>query len=239
MQMRSLAAAALAAAFMCAFAQTEAPTQTALKTEKYIQPPAAIMGAVLAPWQKNYSVTNLEPNGERFIVAESAGLTPLKDLGKPYLNLGGLQIDHQANRARSMTTRTFAGLTIRSLKGAPPIEIEMPQGVAPSSPVWSPDGRKIAFIGNTNAGSWIYIADAITGKSKRITNRAMLGTLESGLSWSSDSTAVSAVLIPNDRPPLPPPATMQTTRRSGSATKRRRQSEPSKTCFSHQTKSRL
>lgn len=202
--MRSLAAAALAAAFMGALAQSEAPAQTPLNTEKYIQPPASIMGAVLAPWQKNYSVTNIDPTGERFIVSESAGLTPLKDLGKPYLNLGGLQIDHQANRARSMTTRTFVGLTIRSLKGAPPVEIEVPQGISPSSPVWSPDGRKIAFIGNSQAGSWIYVADASTGKSKRITNRALLGTLESGLNWSSDSTSVSAVLIPTSRPPLPP-----------------------------------
>ena len=71
------------------------------------------------------------------------------------------------------------------------------------SPTWSPDGKKIAFLAHFDKGSYLWIADAATGKSRQVANTPVLGTLESQLSWLGDSKRIALVLVPAKRAAMP------------------------------------
>jgi dipeptidyl aminopeptidase/acylaminoacyl peptidase len=182
-----------------AFAQDKPGKTDPLAVQQYIKPPQEIVDAVLAPWYLNVSVGNLSPDRKRYIVVETNGMPPLALLGKPYANLGGLQVDLKANRARHFTTSTAYGLKIRDLADSKEVEIQVPAGVTVSDPRWAPDGSKVAFFGHGDGATRIYVADASTGKVRRLTRRPCLATLCTGFEWTKAGTEIAVVLIPRPR----------------------------------------
>ena len=165
------------------FAQDKPAKPDPLAAQQYIKPPQEIMEAVLAPWHLNVNVGNLSPDRTRFIVTKSNGMPPLALLAKPYVNLGGLQVDLQANRARRFTTSTASGLKVVSLADGKEVRIEVPQGMIVGDARWSPDGSKIAFYGHSVDATHIFVADAATGKVRRLTKRPSLATFSTAFEW--------------------------------------------------------
>src|SRR5687767_11022971 len=106
---RTLALAFLTAAPLAA--QERNPDQV-LASEQYERPPAAIERLVTAPRHLNVTFGNQSPERRQFLRLRSAGLPTVRDFGKPWHNLAGLQIDPRANRARTLTTRINTGLEI-------------------------------------------------------------------------------------------------------------------------------
>ena len=65
-----------------------------------------------------------------------------------------------------------------------------------SNPVWSPDGRRIAFTSESDAGTEVFVVWVETGKSARLTQ---LNRAPKGLSWSPDGTQIAfSMLVPED-----------------------------------------
>lgn len=65
-----------------------------------------------------------------------------------------------------------------------------------SNPVWSPDGKRIAFTSSTDAGTEIFVVWVDSGKSTRLTQ---LNRSPSGLSWSHDGNHIAfSMLVPED-----------------------------------------
>ena len=60
-----------------------AAIQAALAKEAYLTPPKVIEDAVLATRNENVSLTNLSPDGRKFLVAKRDTLPPLERLGRP------------------------------------------------------------------------------------------------------------------------------------------------------------
>lgn len=178
-------------------------TATALGAESYIHPPKEVEDVVLAPWYKNFSVTNLSPDRTRFIVNISAGMPKISDLGRPYDNLGGLQIDSRANRARALILRRTIAFEIRPLAKGTPVTIVPPKGATISNPEWSPDGKRIAYYAHFDTGTYLYVADAKTGKPKAACPWPVLATLDNDFAWLSDSKRIAAVFVPPKRDPMP------------------------------------
>lgn len=175
----------------------------AIGTEGYIRPPKEIEEVVTAPWYRNGGIGNLNPARTRYIVSVSAGLPKLVDLARPFHNLGGAQIDYRANRARSASFRRITSLEVKPLGVGSTVTINPPKGATISSPAWSPDGTKIAFLALQDQGSYIYVADSNTGKLKQVTNWSILGTMTSSIDWLSDSKRISAIFIPSKRAAMP------------------------------------
>src|SRR5687768_11911837 len=69
--------------------------------EGFQSPPAEIASTVLAPRHLNVTLSNPSPDRKYFIKAQSEGMPTMAIFAKPHYYLGGIQVDHRANRARS------------------------------------------------------------------------------------------------------------------------------------------
>jgi len=174
-----------------------------LHEEGYLRPSSEIADLVTAPRHESALLTNLSPAGDRFLRTESDGLTPLADLALPFHRLGGLALDPAGSRARSLTTGGSARLTLIDWRAERTIQVEVPTGATVSGTRWSPDGGAVGFLVNEPGGSFLHVADAADGASRRLTERALLATRVTAFEWSGDGAHVYAVLVPEGRGPEP------------------------------------
>ena len=87
-----------------------------LSKESYVEPAQPIADVVTAPRHLNVTLRNLSPDGEHFLVPRAAGLPSLDQFAKPFLNLGEIEFDHQANRLRRFTISRTEALEIWNFK---------------------------------------------------------------------------------------------------------------------------
>jgi len=172
-----------------------------LATETYISPPNIIADYILSPRHKNFTYSNLSPNGTQFLLTESMGMQTVADMGKPWHNLAGIQIDPAANRSRSMTTGTSIGFTLYDWKTEKRTSVEVPKGARVGSPTWSSDGSKLAFLVHEDNASHLAVADVNSGKTK-VWRTALLATLVTRPEWSGDGKWLFAVTVPDKRAEL-------------------------------------
>ena len=178
-------------------------TLNPVSTESYIRPPKEIEEAVIAPWYLNNSISNISPDLTRYLVSVSAGMPKLVDMAKPYHNLAGVQIDWLASRSRALTTRRTASFEIRPLGSGGTVTITPPKGASVSNAVWSPDGKRVAYFAHFDKGTYLYVADAKSGKAKQASNRQILATLDTSFDWMADSEHIAAVFVPANRTEMP------------------------------------
>ncbi len=177
-----------------------------LAKESYVTPPAEVARLVTAPRHLNVTLTEPSPGGRRVLKPINSGLPTVSSFGKRWHNLAGLQIDPRANRARTLTTRASAGLEIVDVTTGRATTVQVPQGATLSSPRWSPDGSQIAFLANFDDATFVYVADATSGRSRRVVPTPVLATLVTTVAWSADGKSIVTVLVPDARgaEPVPP-----------------------------------
>ena len=174
--------------------------------EGFLSPPEEIAKTVLAPRHLNVSLTNPSPDRKYFLKAQSEGMPTMAVFAKPHYYLGGVQVDHRANRARSLTTRGNSGFSVIDWESGRTTRIELPRGATATNPAWSRDGREIAYFAHFDNATHIYIANAATGKSRALTKTPVLATLVTSFEWTADGKSIVTVLIPDGRgaePKLP------------------------------------
>ncbi|HEX4683199.1 MAG TPA: prolyl oligopeptidase family serine peptidase [Gemmatimonadaceae bacterium] len=176
--------------------------QAILRTETYVKPPAVIERIVMAP-RIDISFANPSPDRKWFIRTPGSDRGDIDKFGAPHVNLGGLQIDTRANRARTVTTSQHSSLAVVDAHTGAERALETPKSATISSPVWSPAGNQIAYLANFDDASYVYVADLATGKSVRVAATPVLATLVTTLDWTSDGKNIVTVLVPDARGPLP------------------------------------
>lgn len=207
--MTAITLSLLPLAWLTAAARAQGP-DSILTTERYLTPPPAIAEAVLAPRYGNVTLSNPSPDGRYFLEVESEGLPSLATFARPHYYLGGLQVDPRANRTRSLTTRSAAGFDLIAWENRRTVEVQVPAGATASNPQWSPDGARLAFFVHFDDATYLYVADAATGRSRRLARTPVLATFYQGVEWTADGRTLVAVLVPDGRGPEPPEATVPT-----------------------------
>ena len=177
--------------------------QEVISKKGYQDPPEAIKKMILAPRHENVTLSNLSPDKAWFLNLKNDGIVTVERLGLPYINLAGVQIDTIANRARSLTTGSMAGLELIPATGGTPRPIPVPSGARITSPRWSPDGKRIAFFAHFKDATHIYVVTAATGRSVKITPRPVLATMNTSFEWSGNGKYILTILIPEKRAPKP------------------------------------
>ena len=199
---RALAVLVLAAAPVAAQQSIEAD-KALLATERYVRPPAEVERLITAPRQLNATLTQQSPDRTHFLALHGEGLGNAVKFGKPHYYLGGLQVDYKANRVRSFTTRGEASVEIVDGVSGARVTVQAPAGATISSPVWSPDGSTLAYFANFDDASYVYVAEAKSGVSRRLSDRAALPVVATTLDWAPDGQSIYAVLVPQQRMPTP------------------------------------
>ncbi|MDZ7807877.1 MAG: prolyl oligopeptidase family serine peptidase [Gracilimonas sp.] len=168
--------------------------------EHYLTPPDEIAEEVLAPRHENVILNDLSPSLEHFLnTTQTRTLSPLSAFAKSYYNLGGLQFNPQANRNRNFTTSTTSGLELVGARNGDRSSIQTPKDAIITNATWSPDGDKLAYFAHFDNETHIYIADTKNGRSKQLTRRPVLATLNTSFVWSGDGQFVFTILVPDDR----------------------------------------
>jgi dipeptidyl aminopeptidase/acylaminoacyl peptidase len=179
-----------------------------LAQERFVTPPPEVARLVTAPRQLNSTLSQQSPDRRHFLVTHGEGLGSEQRFGRPHVYLGGLQVDDRANRVRTFTTRGLTGIEIVDAETGAKTKVDIPRGATASSPSWSPDGSKVAYFANFDDATYVYVAEAASGASRRLSGRAALPVLATSLDWAPDNSAVYAVLVPEPRAPKPQQATI-------------------------------
>ncbi|HEV8611889.1 MAG TPA: prolyl oligopeptidase family serine peptidase [Gemmatimonadales bacterium] len=182
-----------------------AASRARLAAESYVTPAPDLVKLVTAPRQQNALLAQQSPDRRHFLREESGGMPSVTSFGKPHYYFGGLQVDPAANRARALTTRGAVALTVVDAGSGQTRALELPAGATASNPVWSPDGKQVAFVANFPETSRAYVADLATGKSRDVTppGSALLATLVTSVDWTAGGNTIVAVLVPDKRGPPP------------------------------------
>ena len=182
--------------------QQGSSAQEILHTEKFVKPPADVEKMIMTP-RTDISFTNPSPDRKWFVRTPGKDRGDIDAYGKAHINLGGLQIDTKANRARTVTTTTDEGITLVDPRSLATKTIDTPKGATIFAPTWSPSGAQIAYMANFDGASHVFVADVSTGKSVQITKTPLLATLVTGLEWTPDGKSLVAVLVPDARGAAP------------------------------------
>jgi dipeptidyl aminopeptidase/acylaminoacyl peptidase len=183
-----------------------------LGKETYLTPPTEIADAVLATRNEIRTLTNLSPDGKKFLITKSDGLPPLKRLARPAVHLAEMNFDPAACREHGLYTRSADGFDLFFHADKRTVPVQVPDGARVSHPVWSPDGTLLAFFAHFEDHTDIYLADTDTGFSRRLTTTPVLATLVTTFQWSQDGKQIETVLVPDDgkrEMPKPSPVALE------------------------------
>ncbi|MBX3133501.1 MAG: prolyl oligopeptidase family serine peptidase [Gemmatimonadaceae bacterium] len=195
------AAVVVAAAPALLLAQAGDPW-TILRAESWQKPAAHIERMVMTP-RTDISFDAMSPDGRFAMRLTGPGRGAIAQYGAPHLWLGGLQVDHLANRARALTTAQHTGISLADPRTGQVRALQTPAGERVSGAVWSPDGSKIAFLGHTATATHLYVADVRTGRFTRLTRTPLLATLVTEPRFTPDGRHLIVVLPPANRGPVP------------------------------------
>ena len=174
-----------------------------LAKEGYITPAGDIAKLVTAPRHLTISLNTPSPDRKWFLREQTDGLPSVQTYGKHHIYFGGLQVDPKANRARALTSRGAIALQLIDARTGSTSTIDAPRGATITSPVWSPDSKKVAYVGNFETASHVFVADIATGKSVQLTKTPLLATLVTSVDWTADGKNIVAVLVPEPRAAMP------------------------------------
>jgi dipeptidyl aminopeptidase/acylaminoacyl peptidase len=167
-------------------------TVIAQQPTNYNQPPAPIpqmMDAEPLP-----SVT-LSPQRNRMLLVRRAALPDIEEISAPYFALAGDRVNPRTNG--SWYENSVKALAIRNIDGSREIQIAQPSRGSIISPIWSPDGRNVAFVVRTDSALNIWVADAATGKSRQLTRSSLNGAAGQPCSWMTTASLLCRMVIPN------------------------------------------
>jgi len=169
--------------------------------ETYKLPPKEVMDIVTAPPSPRVFIS---PSDEVMILGEYESMPSIAYMAQPLLRLAGTRILPQYNSRQ--TTTFYTRLTIMSIKDGKEIPVALPDGARVGSLSWSYDSRSFAFTRLTDTGFELWLADAATGKSKRLTGPILNATINSGFAWQPGSGSLLVYGIVEDRgtPPQAP-----------------------------------
>jgi dipeptidyl aminopeptidase/acylaminoacyl peptidase len=188
----------LAALLLALAGTTSRGQQVILDKEAYLMPPKEIADAILAARHENVTLSDISPDGKKFVLTKRDGLPPLQRLARPHVYLGETAFDHVAGRSRDLWVRSNVGFDIFYYAEKRTVPVQVPERARVGTPVWSPDGSKLAFFAHFDDATYIYVADAETGYSRRLTATPVLATMVTSFQWSRDGKLIQTVLWPDD-----------------------------------------
>lgn len=156
-----------------------APVDQAARTEadaRYIQPPAPI--ADFFRRDPNFAVLDTpSPDGRYFLVPGATQLSNIELMSRPTYRLAELELRPATDRLWHLDTHGINSLRIYDMQARSYREVALPANSFVSDLVWSPDGKRVAFLAHLPSGTEVWTADAATGRARRLSDARILATI--------------------------------------------------------------
>jgi dipeptidyl aminopeptidase/acylaminoacyl peptidase len=148
------------------------------------------------------------PGNRYFLVPRSTELSTLELLSRPTYRLAELEIRPATDRLWHLDTYGITGLRIFDLDAGASRDVDLPAGTFVSDMVWSPDGRRLAFLAHLPTGTQVWTADPANGRSSRLADARILATLGTSaqtdvrssrmMQWTDEGTVLT-LAVPRNR----------------------------------------
>jgi len=149
---------------------------------------ASFLSALFLPFSIIALADDLRPF-ERMDVFE------LEWVSDPQISPNGRRVVYVRNGMDVMSDGKWSRLWLIDTDGSDNVPLTG-RDIKESNPVWSPDGRRITFTSESDAGTEVFVVWVETGKSTRLTQ---LNRAPKGLSWSPDGAHIAfSMLVPED-----------------------------------------
>ena len=165
-------------------------------TGRYMTPPAPIAQILDTPPTPTASVN---PRRDTIALLGRANLPPIAELAEPDLKLAGFRINPRNSGPANSRIAWLNGLSFHAVNGGPARQVSLPAGTRFTSPSWSPDGTRLAFLVDVPTGLQLWVAEAATGKARRLTGMSVNATFGSGYEWLPDSSGLLVRMVPGGR----------------------------------------
>ncbi|MBI4429981.1 MAG: prolyl oligopeptidase family serine peptidase [Ignavibacteriales bacterium] len=124
-------------------------------------------------------------------------------VSQPIIRIGGLRINPELGARQRLTQ--YMGITVRWFESNKTVKISIPTNSDIGFPVWSNDGKKIAFTRDMVDRVELWVADVSTGKSKALKGIRVMDILDSPFEWMKDNSRLLVHLVPEGRGKSPEP----------------------------------
>jgi len=189
----------------CLIALLLTTAATAQTPGGYHRAPAAIAKALEAPPTPAVAVS---PDHRTLAILGRENLPSIANLSKPILRLAGYRIDPATNGQAEVRVAWLDALSFKDVATGRTVAVKLPAGLRFASPDWSPDGTRLAFVGQEPTGLALWVAER--DGSARIVARGLNGTFGTPFVWTPDSKALIAYTVPAGRGPAPAASTTPT-----------------------------
>jgi dipeptidyl aminopeptidase/acylaminoacyl peptidase len=165
---------------------------------QYMRPPEAIAHALEMPSRPSIF---LNPTRDCMALLAQAGMPTIAELAEPELKLAGERINPRNNGpSRSAAARA---ITFKPVSGGPARAVTLPAGARVIAPLWSPDGRHLAFLLVRDDRVQLWQATAASGTARQLAGHVN-ATFGRPFEWLPDSSGLIVRLVPPGRgePPV-------------------------------------
>src|SRR5574340_224058 len=170
--------------------------------ESYRKPPQPILDVLNAPETPTVVVS---PARDYALLLQGVRYPPMAEVAQPMLRLAGLRINPATNGRR--LAPYYASVIVKRLPGGAETPVALPRGARTGTPVFNPDGKRIAFEVTTPPGIELWVADAATAQARRMEGVRLNAAYGTPLAWLPDGRTLRVQLIPaRGKPPAAPSA---------------------------------
>jgi dipeptidyl aminopeptidase/acylaminoacyl peptidase len=165
----------------------------------YQKPPQAILDVMHAP---EFPHPLPSPTGDSLLLIRKERYPAVAELAAPYLKLAGLRIDPATNGPHAPPR--IVGLALVSIADGRRLDVRLPPSPRLSMPLWSPDGKRFAFMHTTAAGIELWIGQAQTGQVRKFPGLRINAAYGVPVQWLPGGKSLLCQAVPTGRgqPPV-------------------------------------
>jgi dipeptidyl aminopeptidase/acylaminoacyl peptidase len=180
--------------------QFAAFTCLAFAAGDYQQPPPEIRDVLNAP---PAPVISVSPQHDYAVFLQGVRYPPIAEVAQPFLPLAGMRVDAATNGLHMAAY--YVSMTVKRLPGGEDMAMVLPRDGKFGAPVWSPDGKQIAFTNTVAKGMELWIGSPSTGQAHRVPGVSVNGVQAGGtaIQWLGDNRTLIVSTVPGGRGPAP------------------------------------